>query len=240
MRVQINDKVVNIPSSLNEITLKQRIEFQNEHGNVLDDMVKSILALEDEDEKQLELTQFQFEKMFRSFSFFSGIPVEALKESQFIDEIASIYYSCLAVLFEQENQLKPLREFLWNGELWYLQSPELKNGDRMTFGELIDSKQIIQDMIKLGKGDWERLLPLCCIYLRKRDEIYQESFLYEDSERLKLMEQLPLDIALQVGFFLSSSLNMFMATSQSFNPQGQKELEKMSRNTLKTSAGLTS
>lgn len=237
MRIKLNDQWINLPSSLSEITLKQRIDFQIQHGNLLDEMAKSILSLEDTEERMLELTQFQFEKMFRSFAFFAGTTVEAVKESEFLDTIANLYYSSLKILFEDEDKLVPKHQFLWNKELWYLQAPELKNGDRMTFGELIDSKQIIQDLSNLGKSQWEALLPLCCIYLKRKDEIYEESFLYEDSDRMKLMEMLPLDIALQVGFFLSGSLNMFMKTSPFLNPQGLKTPERISKNTLKTMVG---
>lgn len=228
-----------MPSSLREITLKQRIDFQNEHGNILDEMLKSILEIKDDNDRELELLQFQFEKMYRTFAFFAGTTPEAVKESEHLDHIANIYFSCLQVLTEQENELTLEHEFVWNSEEWLLQAPELKNGDKMTFGELIDSKQIVQDMMRLGKSQWEAMLPLCAIYLRKKDEVYQENFLYDDSDRLKLMESLPMDIALQVGFFLSSSLNMYRNISLSSSHPELSQAEKQLRNILRTSVGST-
>lgn len=201
-------------------------------------MYESILKMSEQDQ-ELEFVQFHFEKMFRSFAFFAGTTVEAIKESEYIDEVARIYYSSIKVLLENEDELSFEREFVWNDEIWILQSPELKHGDKMTFGELIDSKQIIQDLIKLGASQWECLLPLCAIYLRKQEEVYEENFLYEGSERIHLMESLPLDIALQVGFFLSSSLNMFRKVSQSSTQQESKQLANMLRSTLRTTDGST-
>lgn len=227
MRLQINNKEVNIPSSLSEITLRQRIDYQSVHGDLLAEMQKSILETKDDEIRELELIELQFERMFRTVSFFTGFSVESLKESEYVDTLFNIYISSIDRVFEDEQQeWKDMKyDFVWEGEEWELHTPELKNGDRMTFGEFIDSKQMIQSMVGLGRNRWECLVPLCAIFLRKKGEPYKESFLYEDSERLRLMENLPLDIALQVGFFLSSSLTIFRKTFQSFSSPEQKMQE---------------
>lgn len=237
MRITVNDIEVIIPSSLSEMTLGQRIDFQIEHGNELDEMVKSIMAIKDEQEKELETIEFFFEKMFRTFAFFAGTTVEAVKESSFIDEISSIYHSSMAVLFEEEQSLEVQRFHYFKNEQWELQPPQLKNGDRMSFGEFIDSKQLVKDMVELGKGKWEYLLPLCAVYLRKKDELYDESFLYEGSERLTLMRDLPMDIAMQVGFFLSSTQNIYMNTLKSSGNQKPNPEENISKITSTAMAG---
>lgn len=217
MKILINDKEVIFPSSLGEMTLKQRIEFQNTHGDLLETMYKSIQEIEDPDDQEIELAEFRIEAAIRGVSFFTGISVEDLKQAESLNKLLTYYTSSLAVVFEEENKLleNPKTEFTWRGEAWHLHVPELKNGDKLTFGEFIDSKQIIQNMVKLGKNRWECLIPLAAIYLKKEGEIYQESFLYEGSERLALMEELPMDIALHVGFFLSNSLSLFIQTFQS-------------------------
>ena len=239
MRVQVNGEWKVLPSSLSEITLGQRIAFQAEHGDLLAEMAKSILEMEDDIERELEWAQFNLERMFRTVSFFLDTTVDALKESEFVDEIIRLYIASMHQVFDMENEIEttPILDFVWNNEEWEIASPELKHGSKITFGEFIDSKQVIQDLVGLGKNRWECLLPLCAIYLRKKGEAYQESFMYEGSDRLKLMETLPLDIALQVGFFLSSSLNMFTQTSPFFNLPLSKTPEDTSRNTLKTLAG---
>lgn len=224
MRVILNDKEIVFPSSLSEFTLGQRITFHEKHGAELDKMLDSILAMEDGIEKELEVANFHFEKMFRTFAFFAGTTVDTIKESKFIDDVASIYYSSLAVLLEEEKNLQLQREFIWKGETWVIDAPELKHGDKMKFGEFIDAKQLVKDNADLGKGKWESMLSLCAIFLRKKGEEYKEEFLYEDSDRKKLMKELPMDIALQVGFFLSSILNIYINTSISSPSPEQKEV----------------
>jgi hypothetical protein len=219
MRILINNEEYVIPSSISEITLLQRIEFQEKHGNLLAEMAQSIAQIEDELEREMEQMQFQYEVVFRTVSFFTGIDLDVLKESEFIDKIVEIYHVNMSGILTDENDLTPCAEFQWQGETWIIDPPELKNGHRMTFGEFIDSKQMIQNMVNLGKNKWECLLPLCAIFLRKKDEAYEEAFLHDNSPRLELMKTLPLDMALQVAFFLMSSLSLYTKTSQSFTPQ---------------------
>lgn len=240
MRVTINGKEVIIPSSLSEITLQQRIDYQNNVGEELEKMLKSIFEMPEDFERELEMIEFQNEKMFRTFAFFAGVSTQSLKESEFVNDIANIYYSTLHTLFEDEDKIDLQQEFAWNNEMWHLHTPELKNGDKMKFGELIDAKQIIKDMIELGANRWECILPLCAIYLRKKGEQYEESFLYEGSERRELMKSLPLDIAMQVGFFLLFSLNTYQNTLQYSGQVKSGNPVKILNDILKSGVGSTS
>lgn len=237
MRIIINTNEVTIPSTLSEITLGQRIDFYNLYGHQLDEMAESILSMEDGLEKDLDVTAFQFEKMFRVFAFFAGCTVDAVRESEFIDEIADIYFSSLVELFDDNIQPEPLREFTWRNETWELHEPELKYGDAMTFGELIDSKQVVKDSIDQGQGKWEYVLKVCAIFLRKKDEAYRQEFLYEGSERVELMKDLPMDIALQVAFFLSSSMSSCLNTLPSSRHPKLKEVAVIPGHILKGTAG---
>lgn len=240
MRIQVNNREVVIPSSLSEFTLGQRIAFFEQHGRELDEMVSSIVAMPEGTDRDLEIAQLQFEKMIRTFAFFAGVSVEAVKETEYLDDIARIYHASLATLVEDEQKLEPQYTFTWKGEEWELQPPALSNGSKMTFGEFIDSKQLIKDMIEIGKGKWEYMLPICAIYLRKKGEAYSEEFLYEGSERLELMKQLPMDIALQVGFFLTSSMNIYLNTLQSSSLPGSKDQVSTALSTITGGAGSTS
>jgi hypothetical protein len=111
-----------------------------------------------------------------------------------------------------------------NNETWVLPATELKHGDAMSFGEIIDSKQRVKDMAEIGLSKVEQLLPLSAIYLRKKEEDYKEEFLYEGSERQELMKSLPMDIAEQVGFFLRRSMNFFMQILMCLRNQKQRSM----------------
>lgn len=240
MRLTINGIEVIIPTSLSEFTLGQRIDFQEQYGNDLDARVQKILAMEDSVDKELETTEFQFEKMFRTFAFFAGCTPEALKESEYIDDIAAIYHACLKVLFESEEEVKIEQQYVWQGEVWVIHPPNLKQESKMKFREFIDAKQIVKDLSDLGRSQWDKLLRLCAIYLRKPSEEYQEAFMYENSERLELMKHLPMDIAMGVGFFLTASMHLYMNHFQSFSPAEQKVAVASLLNISKDGDGSTS
>jgi hypothetical protein len=220
VNITINGELFVLPASLTEITLQQRIEFHKEHGSTLDEMTASIIQMPEGIEKEIEFIELGFERLFRSMSFFTGIDINVLKESEFIDDIAAIYYASVAVIFDDEKTIDFKREFIWKDETWQLAAPELKNGTKLSFGEFIDSKQILKDMHEIGAGKWESMLPLCAIYLRKSGEAYDESFVYDGSERMELMKELPLNICMHVAFFLSSFLNISINTLTYLKNQG--------------------
>lgn len=237
MRIIINGQEKNVPSSLSEITLWQRIQFQEEHGHLLEKMAESITAMQDGPDKELETIHFHFEKMFRTVAFFTGIDVEVIKESEFIDELAEIYYSTAAVIFEEEKDIQIQPEYEFAGELWEIQPPELTNGSKMTFGELVDSKQIVKDMIELGKGRWGYMLQLCAIFFRKKGESYSKEFVYEGSDRMELLKSLPMDKAIAVGFFLTGTLNFYLNTLMFSGSPGLRVPANIQHSTMNATAG---
>lgn len=240
MLVVINDKTVTFPSTLADITLRQRIDLHDRHGRDLEKMLESIQKMTDESERTIEMTQWSLERMFRTFAFFAGTTPEAIKESEFVGEVARIYNASLAQIYAEELAIDDTRrEFEFKGETWHLAPPELKHGDKMSFGEVIESKQTVKDMLDLGRGRWEAMLRLCVIYLRKKDEPYTEDMLFEGSKRMKLMEELPLDIALHVGFFLKSFLNFYQSILMFSEKAGPKVRATTSGGISSDTAGST-
>lgn len=240
MKVVINGNTVTIPSTLAEFTLGQRIAFQQQHGNLLDDMAKSIGEMEDSIDKEFEVMQYGIEKVLRTMSFFTNLDIEILRHSESFNNITNIYYASAALLFEEEENMTLQQEFIWKGETWKLHAPELKQGSDITAGELIDAKQMLQDMDKLSKSKWEAMLPLCAIFLRKEGEAYQESFLYDGSERLTLMQDLPMDIVLQVGFFFQALMNISIRHLKYSGKAGLNPVDVLLNSILQRGDGLIS
>lgn len=222
MTIKVNNKEVEIPGSLAEFTLGARLTFQELHGDLLDKMAESILKMADGIEKDLELLDFHFERMFRIFSFFTGVTVEACRDSKIVDRIAYVYNAHLSYLFEEPKAPELIGSYLFRGERWFLPEPLLKQGDGLSFGEVIDSKQVVRDTFTLHQGRWTAILKLAAIYLRRRDELYEEDFLYEGSARIRLMRELPMSVAHQVSFFFRSLMTFSGKTLISFARAGQK------------------
>ena len=215
MQILINDNPVTIPSSLEEMTLGQRIDYYNVVGRDLDEQLTILLEMEEGIDRSMAEMDYAIDKAFRTVAFFAGIEAEALKADGQMEEVMAIYHTCLATILEEEDAMELVMRPDWGGEDWIIAPPKLSAGSEMTFGEFVDSKAVVQNLVALGSSRWEALQNLAAIYLRKQGEPYHESFLHEGSERLELMRKLPMSIALQVGFFLTTSVNIWQNTSQS-------------------------
>lgn len=232
MKFKFQNKIYNFPTSLNQITLRQKIDYENQYGKELDQIYSQIVGeeilnqakekgvsaeqiLKDENKltlvQELDLTEHKIDLAYKNFSFFSGISLEEARRIN-IDKVLNIYYACFEQLYKQEFKLED--KYLWNNEYWYIESSELSHTSTTTFNEFVTAKQIVKNFYDLGEGKWDSLPFLCAIFLRKEGEKFEENMIIEDSERVQLMYNLPLDIALSVAFFLSISMSIYMKDLQ--------------------------
>jgi hypothetical protein len=223
MNFEYNGQQYSYPATLSEITLKQRIELHAKYGHALDEAVKKSLEIESEIERAIQQTEIRILFACQCFSFFTGIDLETIKETFELSQIMNVYNASLALVLSEESELKELREFTFNKEQWILAPPQVTPQSRFTFNEFVTSKEIVRQLEQLGKGKWHSLLYLCCIYLRKEGEEFQEAWLEEGSERMMLMLNVPMDVALSVGFFLTNTMNLYLKALQSSSEVEQKE-----------------
>lgn len=180
MTITIDCTDYNLPS---EITLGDRIEYNNLYGKIIDI-----------EEKQ---------RVLNSVSFYGKIPAEILEQTNY-DDVLVVYKELTRQFSENIDFSVPYdyqRDFFWKGDLWKIGAAELKQDSKMLFGEFIDAKQSVQNN---GDDTWSSLLSLCCVYFRKKDEAYDKTFPI-DGPRMELMKSLPFSYAIELGFFLSNS-----------------------------------
>ena len=214
------------PSSLQDITLGQRIGFYIEHGKSLDDRAKVIEALTDEFDKELERTSWHLDYAARMLSFYTGIELDTVKTEMPIVDLVHIYNTCVSVLNEQEQSVELQTAYSWQDNEWILSVPELLPNSDMNLNEFIYAKEAVRNLDSLGKSKWESLPYLCSIYLRKAGEPFSESLVAAGSERMELMNNLPLNIAIAVGFFLTGIMNIYTNISAySENPAAKDSIQ---------------
>lgn len=210
MKINHNGKPYNCPASLSEITLKQVIDFQLQYGKDLE----TFLSKADPD-NELEFFEIKMDMACKSVSFFTGIPLEEIYKTD-ITHVFSIFDNALAPIFQPQEERPLYENYHFKGELWTIASPQMTFENTMTFNELILGKVITNDMKNFAAGKFEALQRLAVVYFRKVDEKLDESWLseeFEQSERLKMMADLPMDIVLDIAFFLQSSMSAFLQSS---------------------------
>ena len=212
MKFIYKESEYDVPTSLSQIKLRQKIEFDNLYSEKIEALKNEVFGDENKEVSDLDSMLLTFSVAAMNFSFFSGIPLEEVEQNIAVDDVLNIYYSCFYQLFQQEEELELQPEYLWNDEFWKLESPELTFESKITFNEFITSKQIVKQMSELASGHWESLPYLACVYLKREDESFEEKWLAPGSERMEMMLDLPMDIAVAVAFFLQSSMSMYLKT----------------------------
>ncbi|MFA6060059.1 MAG: hypothetical protein WC756_17785 [Taibaiella sp.] len=186
--------MVNVPEY---ITIQQAIEFHQEFNSLISERLEQLEAIEDPFEKELESIDFEIEQAYLMASFFSEYTALELQETMPALEVLFLFREKMQPLFITEADM--FRSTSWNNETWELPPVELKPESIMVFGEFIDSKVMVQDVIDNKGSKWEMLLYIATIFFRKENEEYQGSFLFENSDRSELMKSLPLSIAAGIG-----------------------------------------
>jgi uncharacterized coiled-coil protein SlyX len=200
------------PASLADITLKQRIELHLKYGIAFQENIKLINEIEDEQAKSIELAQAQLEYICQCFSYFTTIPIDTIQEELPLQEVSAIYNDSISKALTEEGKIEIKSSYEFAGCKWVVANPQLQPNSKITFNEFLTSKEIVRQLEQLGKGKWYSLLYLCCIYFRKEGEAFDEALAENDGERMKLLLKLPMDVALSVGFFLSSLMNTYLNT----------------------------
>lgn len=215
MRIKIEDKEYKIPGSLMDITLSERIEFDNLYGKALKKQLGIIADMTDGVDREIEFTDYHLQLACKTLSFFGKIPLEIVQNTQ-IEEVLTIYHHTMKGYSEDtdftEKDFELQREFEWMDETWEIAPPMLKHDSVMTFGEFLDSKQAVQNLYEIGEEKWEAMLMLACVYFRKKGEPYNKDFANDQGERYKLMKTLPLAYGLHVCFFLLNCQRLYLRT----------------------------
>jgi hypothetical protein len=222
LNIKINDVSHDVPSDVSQITLGKFVQWYEQYGRDLDEQLSAIFENSPKDELELDL-QFHMDKEALSwYSFFTGFDFFSCTDIDLTDMLLQ-YRVLRSLLKDSENECRefPL-EIDWLEEKWLIQDFRVNPGSTMSFNEIITSKEVVRQINQMGQGKWHSLIYLCCIYLRKENEAYSKEL--TSGERLTLMETVPLNHALSVAFFLSSSISIYRNHLQS---SIQMEVEKL-------------
>lgn len=218
MQIEVNGEVKNIPSDLSQVTLGQFIKWSDEYGKALDAGLGHILEADYEDEMYREFDiESHIDKEALSWcSFFTGCDFFEIQKSKEASELIDNYRIIRMLLKQSEINAVDFPVFIeWNAEKWVIQDFRVDPKSPMDFNEIVTSKEAMRQLMMVGKGKWDSLLYLCAMFLRKEGEPFKDEFIHEGSDRLQLMESLPMTYALNVAFFLNSCVSTWASTSAS-------------------------
>lgn len=230
MQITIANNKYNIPASLYDVKLIERIEFDRVHGVKLRDQLKKISEMKDTPARDLEFSDYHFSLACKTLSFFGQIPLDIVEYKTDINDVLTIYHHTMKGYTEdvdfgnQEFELN--RCFYWMDEEWEIQPPELKQDSLMSFGEFLQAKQWVKSTWELSEEKWDAMHGLACVYFRKKGEKFSEAFMNEGNERNELMKKLPLEYAIHLGFFFRDSMTSYQNTLRYSSQTVDQDLAK--------------
>lgn len=187
------------PTSLSQITLSQRIEYEELYG-------KELKASRPEIGESIEYFFWIADAACKALSFFSGEPLESIQTDYELSQVINAYTATLRVLLDEEADIVIEESYEWDDETWYLVPPGNEKGTLdITYETFVFYKSIIKDMMALSEGNWEVMPNLCALYLRKEGETL-DTILEIYEERRNLFMNLTMDIVLAVGVFLNDTM----------------------------------
>lgn len=220
MKISINKTEYEVPFDPNVITLGEYISYYEKYGKDLEAGLKKIFEkeYEDSDDRITELDNHLDLEAISWFSFWSNLDLSVIKDTP--DGFVIINaYKTMRYLLRQEEEIQLPKIYSWRGEEWAIQDFKLNPASEMSFNEVITSKEVTMQLNKLGEGKIKSLVYLSAIFFRKVDEKFIDQMIYEDSERLALMYQLPLSYAMNISFFLRVCVYSWMKTFQSLEQE---------------------
>lgn len=216
MNFKFKENTYSLPVTLNQITVRQKIEFDRLYRDQINEMYQKTFKLDDNGEVEemddIEASLFKVSVATMNISFFTGIPLETVENEMSVDDVMNLYYSCIHQLYEEQDNIELQETYFFKEKLWYIEPPYLTNESKTTFNQLVTSKQVIKQMQELSAGKYEAIPYLAAIYLRGEEEEFQEDWLNSGNERLELMYDLPMDIANAIAFFLQNSMGSYLKT----------------------------
>lgn len=245
MELKVNNKNCTVPFDLSAVTLGEYISYYEKYGRDLDGKLKEIQERDykkylaskgftdagDEDIetfRDLDLDNHLDQEALAWFSFWTGFD---FFEAQHMKETAQalFQYRVFRYIMNESIQKETVfpQQYEWNGETWEVLNYQVTPESEMSFNEVITSKEIMRQIYKMGKGKWDAMPYLCAVFFRKKNEAFKDEFVHESSERLKLMLDLPLTYAMQVGFFLTACVNIWKNTLAS-SENGEEVTQNLS------------
>jgi hypothetical protein len=169
---------------------------------------KRVAAIEKKMQSKVWISAHLYPYMCRVVSHFCAIDNATLSQTS-PDHLEYLYHYCIGAMRNPGDvQYKQL--YLIDGEVYKLPT---KLMSQSTLQEFAESAQYEENAEQIKDGNFEGLLNVCSVILRKENEEYSEEVYNRNRARFKT---LPLQTLYEVGFFLKTlSLNYVLGLNLS-------------------------
>lgn len=228
----LNNQQYTYPETCEDVTIQQVIDFYHdvyptrpalmlEMSEAVSEEpinVKRVTAIEKKMQSKVWISTQLYPYMCRVAHHFCGVPVETLQRTS-PQHLEYLYHNCIGAM-RNPGDVKYKQLYLIDGEVYKLPT---KLMSQSTLQEFAEAAQYEENAEQIKDGNWEGLLNVCSVILRKENEEYSEEVYERNRKRFKT---LPLQTLYEVGFFLKTlSLNYVLGLNLSLLRRAVRELE---------------
>lgn len=231
---KLNNQQYTHPETCEDVTIQQVIEFYRDvyptrpalmlemSEAVSEDPIneKRVAAIEKKMQSKVWISTQLYPYFVRVVHHFCRAPMEVLGDKKMNPaHLEYLYHHCIGAMRNPgEVQYKQL--YLIDGEVYKLPT---KLMSQSTLQEFAEAAQYEENAEQIKDGNWEGLLNVCSVILRKEGEEYSEEVYERNRARFKA---LPLQTLYEVGFFLKTlSLNYVIGLNLSLLRRAVQELQ---------------
>jgi hypothetical protein len=228
----LNNQRYTHPETCEDVTVQQVIEFYRDvyptrpalmlelSEAVSEEPINEsrVAAIEKKMQSKVWISAHLYPYMCQVVSHFCSVPHEALSKTS-PDHLEYLYHHCIGAM-RNPSEVQYKQFYLIDGEIYKLPTKLMSQSTLQEFAEAAqyeENAQLVKD------GNWEGLLNVCSVILRKEDEEYSEEVYERNRERFKT---LPLQTLYEVGFFLKTlSLNYVLGLNLSLLKRAVADLQ---------------
>ena len=231
---KLNNQQYTNPETCEDVTIQQVIEFYRDvhptRPALMLEMLeavseepineKRVAAIEKKMQSKVWISNQLYPYFVRVVHHFCRVPMEVLGDKKMNPaHLEYLYHHCIGAMRNPgEVQYKQL--YLIDGEVYKLPT---KLMSQSTLQEFAEAAQYEENAELIKDGNWEGLLNVCSVILRKENEEYSEEVYERNRARFKT---LPLQTLYEVGFFLKTlSLNYVLGLNLSLLKRAVQEIQ---------------
>ena len=231
---KLNNQQYTHPETCEDVTIQQVIEFYRDvhptRPALMLEMLeavseepineKRVAAIEKKMQSKVWISNQLYPYFVRVVHHFCRVPMEVLGDKKMNPaHLEYLYHHCIGAMRNPgEVQYKQL--YLIDGEVYKLPT---KLMSQSTLQEFAEAAQYEENAELIKDGNWEGLLNVCSVILRKENEEYSEEVYERNRARFKT---LPLQTLYEVGFFLKTlSLNYVLGLNLSLLKRAVQEIQ---------------
>lgn len=186
---------MNTPTKLKDITLGRWVDYYNRHGHPVptgDDTADYVYDL------------------VNRWCYYTGKPQPTQEE---LPDVLREQAYADTVLNKEKDELNYNDTFLWKDAVWKI-APVVTYTGKMSREDFEVSQDIALIFSDLQDGKEEALFNLCAAYMRKEGEPYHSDLVDDRNERVELMKELPLHMALCVKAYVEYYIDVYLKSIQ--------------------------